>query len=155
MKSCKLSWSLVVVLSIIVALLGYKFIVGEVQPSDDGRQAVMLTKDERNALLLEMRNWLQNSQAILAASSDKDFAAVVMAAKASGMAAEANTPGSLFRKIPVEMKKLGFGTRSKFDEIAADAEQYKDSARTISKLSVAMNNCIACHATYRFIEKTQ
>ena len=155
MKSCKLSWSLVFVLSIIVALLGYKFTVGEVKPSDDGRQAVMLTKDERNALLLEMRNWLQNSQAILAAASDKDFAALVLAAKASGMAAEADTPGSLFRKIPVEMKALGFGTRKKFDEIAADAEQYKDSARTVGQLSETMKNCIACHATYRFVEKTQ
>jgi cytochrome c556 len=154
MKNCKLSWSLVVVLSIIVALLGYKFTVGEVKPSDDGRQAVMLTKDERNALLLEMRNWLQNSQAILAAASDKDFTAVVLAAKASGMAAEANTPGSLFRKIPVEMKALGFGTRKKFDEIAADAEQHHDSARTVSQLSDTMKNCIACHATYRFVEKT-
>lgn len=104
MRNCKLSWSLVVVLSIIVALFGYKFTVGDVQPSDDGRQAVMLTKDERNALLLEMRNWLQNSQAILAAASGKDFDTVIKSARASGMAAEADTPGSLFRKIPVEMK---------------------------------------------------
>ncbi len=155
MKNCKLSWSLVVVLSIIVALLGYKFTVGEVQPSDDGRQAVMLTKDERNALLLEMRNWLQNSQAILAAASEKDFDTVIKSARASGMAAEADTPGSLFRKIPVEMKALGFGTRKKFDEIAADAEASKDSNRIVSKLGEAMNNCIACHATYRFVEVAQ
>lgn len=155
MKNCKLSWSLVVVLSIIVALLGYKFTVGEVQPSDDGRQAVMLTKDERNALLLEMRNWLQNSQAILAAASEKDFDTVIKSARASGMAAEADTPGSLFRKIPVEMKALGFGTRKKFDEIATDAEASKDSNRIVSKLGEAMNNCIACHATYRFVEVAQ
>lgn len=152
MKSCKLSWGLVIVLSLIVALFGYKFTVGQVQPSDDGRKAVMLTKDERNALLLEMRNWLQNSQGILAAASKKDFAAVIKSAKASGMAAEADTPGSLFRKIPVEMNALGFGTRKKFDEIAADAEEFKDSNRIVSKLSVAMNNCVACHATYRFVE---
>jgi len=60
MKSCKLSWILVAVLSVIVAALGYKFTVGNVKPSDDGRQAVMLSKDERNALLLEMRVWLQS-----------------------------------------------------------------------------------------------
>ncbi|MFA6971726.1 MAG: hypothetical protein WC208_10040 [Gallionella sp.] len=155
MKNCKLSWSLVVVLSIIVTLLGYKFTVGEVKPSDDGRQAVMLTKDERNALLLEMRNWLQSSQGILAAASEKDFAAVSKSARASGMAAEADTQGSLFRKIPVEMKALGFGTRKKFDDIATDAEEFKDSNRIVSKLSMAMNNCIACHATYRFVEIKQ
>lgn len=154
MKNCKLSWSLVAVLLVVVALFGYKFTVGTVQPSDDGRQAVLLSKDERNALLLEMRVWLQSSQGILAAASEKDFVSVISSAKASGMSAEADTPGSLFRKLPVEMKALGFDTRKKFDDIAADAEKFKDSSLVVTKLSVAMNNCIACHATYRFVETT-
>jgi hypothetical protein len=152
MKTCKPSWFLVAVLSIIVAMFAYKFTAGEVKPSTDGRLAVQLSKDERNALLLEMRNWLQNSQAILEAASENDFETVIRTAKASGMAAEAETPGSLFRKIPLEMKKLGFDTRKKFDEIAADAEKMKDSQHTIRQLSTAMNNCIACHATYRFVD---
>jgi hypothetical protein len=152
MKNCKLSWILVALLSIAVALCAYKFTVGEVVPSDDGRVAVRLSKDERNALLLEMRTWLQNSQAILAAASTRDFAAVNKAAAASGMTAEAATPGSLFRKLPVEMKTLGFDTRKKFDAIAADAEKLKDSLHTVAQLSVAMNNCIACHASYRFVD---
>jgi hypothetical protein len=119
---------------------------------DDGRLAVLLSKDERNALLLEMRVWLQSSQGILAAASEKDFDSVIKSAKASGMGAEADTPGSLFRKLPVEMKALGFDTRKKFDDIAADAEKLKDSNRIVSKLSAAMNNCVACHAMYRFVE---
>jgi hypothetical protein len=155
MKQCKLSWALVALLTVIVAVFGYKFTVGNVAPSDDGRQAVLLTKDERNALLLEMREWLQSSQAILASAAAKDFAGVAEAARASGMGAEATTPGSLFRKLPVEMKKLGFDTRGKFDDIAADAEKSKDSNSVVTKLSVAMNNCIACHATYRFVEETK
>jgi len=69
MKNCKVSWSLVFVLSIVVAIFSYKFTVGEVEPSEDGRLAVQLTKDERNALLLEMRTWLQSTQSILAAVS--------------------------------------------------------------------------------------
>jgi len=152
MKSCKLSWLLVALLSLIVAVFAYKFTVGEVKPSDDGRLAVQLSKDERNALLLEMRTWLQNSQAMLAAVSAQDFATVANIAKASGMAAEADVPGALFRKIPVEMKKLGFDTRQKFDEIAIDAEKLKDSQHTIKQISTAMNNCVACHATYRFVD---
>ncbi len=155
MKNCKLSWALVVVLLIIVALLGYKFTVGNVRPSDDGRQAVMLSKDERNALLLEMRIWLQNSQSILSAASKNDFETVIQTAKASGMGAEAEVPGALFRKLPVEMKALGFDTRRKFDGIAADAENFKNSNHIVSKLSIAMNNCVACHATYRFVETIQ
>ena len=77
MSSCKLAWSLAAVLAIVVAVLGYKFVVGEVKPSSDGRLEVQLTRDERNALLLEMRTWLKNSQAILAAASAGDIAAVV------------------------------------------------------------------------------
>ncbi len=152
MKTCKLSWFLVAVLSIIVTMFAYKFTVGEVKPSSDGRLAVQLSQDERNALLLEMRNWLQNSQIILAAVSEKDFETIILTAKAAGMAAEKETPGSLFRKIPLEMKKLGFDTRKKFDEIAADADKMKDSQHTIKQLSAAMSNCIACHATYRFAD---
>lgn len=155
MKSCRLSWILVVVLSIIVAVFGYKFTVGNVQPSDDGRLAVMLSKDERNALLLEMRVWLQSTQGILLAASAMDFDAVVRSAKASGMSAEEETPGSLFRKLPVEMKALGFDTREKFDDIAATAAKSKDGSQVVEKLSVAMNNCIACHEMYRFIEETK
>lgn len=155
MQNCKLSWVLVIVLLIIVALFSYKFTVGNVRPSDDGRQAVLLSKDERNALLLEMRVWLQSSQGVLAAAAEKDFDAVIKSAKASGMGAEADTPGSLFRKLPVEMKALGFDTRKKFDDIAATAEKSKDSNQVVTKLSIAMNNCIACHATYRFIETAQ
>lgn len=155
MKNCKLSWSLVAALLIIVALFGYKFTVGNVQPSDDGRQAVMLSKDERNAVLLEMRGWLQSSQSIMAAVSEKDFSTVIKTAKASGMSAEAEVPGALFRKLPVEMKALGFDTRKKFDDIAADAENFKDSNHIVSKLSIAMNNCVACHAMYRFVETVQ
>ena len=155
MKNCKLSWILVAVLAMVVAVLSYKFTVGNVQPSDDGRQAVMLSKDERNALLLEMRVWLQSSQGILAAASEKNFDAVIKSAKASGMEAEADTPGSLFRKLPVEMKALGFDTRSKFDNIAVEAEKSKDSSLVVKKLSMAMNNCIACHEMYRFVEETK
>lgn len=152
MKSCKLSWALVLALLIVTAMFAYKFTVGEVQPSDDGRLAVMLSKDERNALLLEMRTWLQSSQAILAAAAAKDFDTVSKTATKSGMAAEAETPASLFRKIPLEMKALGFDTRRKFDEIAADAGKLKDSNHTVTQLSLAMHNCIACHAAYRFVE---
>lgn len=139
-------------LAIAVAVFAYKFTVGEVKPSADGRLAVQLTKDERNALLLEMRTWLQSTQAIVAAASAGDLAAAARSARASGMAAEAGTPGSLFRKIPVEMKRLGFATRAMFDEIAAEAEKTKDPQRVLTQLSAAMNNCIACHAAFRFVE---
>lgn len=152
MKNCKWSWILVGILSVVVSIFAYKFTKGEVAPSDDGRLAVKLSKNERNALLLEMRTWLQSSQSILEAVSAKNFEEVSRVAKISGMGAEANTPGSLFRKLPFEMKVLGFDTRKKFDEIAVDAIKLKNSEHTVKQLSNAMSNCIACHGVYRFVE---
>ena len=150
--NCKLCWTLVAVLAVAVAAFAYKFTVGEVRPSEDGRVAVVLTKDERNALLLEMRKWLESSQRILAAAARNDFGEVAQAATASGMAAEASTPASLFRKIPLEMKTLGFATRRKFDDIASEAQSTKDANRVVASLAAAVGNCTACHATYRFVE---
>ncbi len=152
MKNCKVSWSLVFILSVVVAAFSYKFTVGEVKPSEDGRLAVQLTKDERNALLLEMRTWLQSSQSILEAVSAKNFEEVNRVAKISGMSAEADTPASLFRKLPAAMKALGFDTRKKFDEIADDALKLRNPEHTIKQLSSTMNSCIACHSVYRFTE---
>lgn len=152
MRSCKVSWSLVFILSVVVAIFSYKFTVGEVEPSEDGRMAVQLTKDERNALLLEMRTWLQSTQSILAAVSAKNFEEVSRVAKISGMSAEAETPASLFRKLPAAMKALGFDTRKKFDEISDDAIKLRDPEHTIKQLSNTMNSCIACHSVYRFTE---
>jgi len=153
MKKIKISWIIIVILIIIIAIFVYKFTAGSVTPSDDGRQAVILTKDERNMILLEMRTWLQSTQGVLKAAINNDLEEVATVARVSGMAAEALTPGSLFRKIPLPMKKLGFGTRSKFDEIAVMAENKVDNKKIIKFLSDTMTNCIACHASYRLVEE--
>ena len=152
MRSCKLCWGLVFVLSVVVGVFSYKFTVGEVEKSEDGRVSVLLSKDERNDLLKEMRTWLETTQGILAAASENNFKEVAIIATKSGMGAEASTPGSLFRKLPFDMKALGFDTRKKFDDIAEDALKYKDSKRTVTLVAEAMNNCIGCHASYRFPE---
>ncbi len=149
MRSLKLAWSLVALLSLVVAFFAYKFTAGEAQPSQDGRMEIQLTQDERNTFLLEMRTWMQSTQAIMAALSQEDYAAVAQLAKAAGMEVEEATPAVMFKKIPLPMKKLGFDTRAQFDAIAADAGQ-KTMQRTLGQLGQAMNNCIACHATYRF-----
>lgn len=153
MKSCKLCWVLVVVLALALAYIAYSFVTGKVQPTEDGRVGVVLSKDERNLVLAEMRAWLENSQRLLAAANRNDFAEVAKLARASGMAAEAGTPATLMMKLPLEMKTLGLGTRAKFDAIAAEAEKTKDAKRVLVGLGDAMGNCVACHATYRFVQQ--
>jgi hypothetical protein len=155
MKNIKLLWSVIALLTLLVFGMGYKFIAGNVAPSDDGRTSVVLNKDERNLVLAEMRAFLVSVQAISQAITENDMDKVASLATKAGMAAEANTPGSLFRKIPIEMKKLGFGTRKKFDEIAKTAKEQNDTKILRKQLDSLMNNCIACHAIFRLPEPTE
>lgn len=153
MKNIQLSWVLVVILSLVVAIFAYKFTAGAVAPSDEGRLAVLISKDERNALLLEMRTWLESAQGVLAAANKGDMTKVATIARVSGMAAEEETPGSLFAKIPIAMKTLGFATRVRFDDMAKMAEEGKSSQEISTYLADTMNNCIACHAMYTFVDE--
>lgn len=148
---CKACWALVLVLSIAVAGMAYKFIIaGDIKLSSDGRQAIQLTDSERNLVLTEMRTFLSSAQAITQALTTENLDQVAKAARTVGAAAQQAVPGSLMGKLPLEFKKLGFDTHQKFDQLALDAEQLGDREYTLKQLAELMNNCVACHATYRF-----
>jgi hypothetical protein len=153
MKNFKILWAIICTLLIVLIAVAYKFIQGSVAVSDDERVAVVLSKDERNLILSEMRNFLISTQKISEAITNDDMELVATLAKSAGMAAEENTPGSLLAKIPLSMKTLGFDTRKRFDQIAADAEQLKVPVHSRRQLDQLMKNCIACHASFKIIEQ--
>jgi hypothetical protein len=153
MKNFKILWAIICTLLIVLIAVAYKFIQGSVAVSDDERVAVVLSKDERNLILSEMRNFLISTQKISEAITNDDMELVATLAKSAGMAAEENTPGSLLAKIPLSMKTLGFDTRKRFDQIAADAEQLKVPIHSRRQLDQLMKNCIACHASFKIIEQ--
>ena len=152
MKNVKVLWTIIILLLGLSGFLINKFVSGNVEPSDDGRISVILTKDERNLVLAEMRQFLISVQGVSQAITDKNMDKVATLAHQAGMAAEADTPGALLQKLPLGMKKLGFGTRDKFDEIAATAKNDKDPMKARKQLDNLMLNCIACHAAYRLPE---
>lgn len=153
MKNYKILWAIIFTLSLLLVAIGYKFIQGSVAVSDDERVAIVLSKEERNLILNEMRNFLINTQKISEAITNEDMELVAILAKSAGMAAEENTPGSLLAKIPLAMKTLGFDTRKRFDQIAADAEELKVPVHSRRQLEQLMKNCIACHASFKIIEQ--
>ncbi len=155
MKNVKVLWAIIIVLLIVSGVLVNKFVSGNVAKSDDGRISVLLNKDERNLVLGEMRAFLVSLQGVSQAITENNMEKVAELAHKAGMAAEADTPGSLLQKIPLGMKKLGFGTREKFDEIAETARTSKDAAKARNQLDALMNNCIACHLTYRLPESKE
>ena len=153
MKNFKILWAIICTLLIVLIVVAYKFVQGSVAVSDDERVAVVLSKDERSLILSEMRNFLISTQKISEAITNDDMELVATLAKSAGMAAEENTPGSSLAKIPLSMKTLGFDTRKRFDQIAADAEQLKVPVHSRRQLDQLMKNCIACHASFKIIEQ--
>ncbi|HFQ14637.1 MAG TPA: hypothetical protein ENK40_07580 [Gammaproteobacteria bacterium] len=147
---CKLGWSVAGVLLLALLAVGYKFIIaGSTLPASDGREALLLEPGERDLVLAEMRQFLASVQGITDGLTGKDMQRVAEAARGVGAAAQQAVPASLVGKLPLSFKKLGFDTHRKFDLLALDAEQLEDPEHTLQQLSELMNNCVACHATYR------
>ena len=146
-KTCSL---IIIVLIAIIAGGAYKFIFqGSVAPSSDGRLALQLTPAERDFVLFEMRTFLNSVQKITDGVLKKDFELIATSAKEVGATAQNIMPGTLVGKLPLAFKQLGFDTHTRFDQIALDAEQLGDEEHTLTQLSELMQNCVACHATYR------
>jgi hypothetical protein len=147
---CKLCWTITIVLILAVSAMTYKFILsGEVVPSSDGRQALLLEPGERDLVLAEMRAFLTSVQSIIAAVGKKDSAKIAVEARKVGAAAQQAVPGSLAGKLPLPFKKLGFDTHRKFDMLGLDAEELEDPEHSLQQLSELMQNCVACHEAYR------
>lgn len=147
---CKLSWSISGILLIALIAMSYKFIiVGSVAPGDDGRQALILDRAERDFVLAEMRTFLSSVQAITDGISKDDMNKVAEAARMVGVQAQKGMPGTLTGKLPLSFKKLGLDTHNKFDELALNAEQLGDPDRSLRQLSELINNCVACHSIYK------
>lgn len=152
MKNFKVLWIVIVLLVIALSAIGYKFLQGNVAPSEDSRIAVVLSKEERNLILNEMRNFLISTQGVSEAITNNDLNLAAKLATEAGMKAEKNTPGTLMSKIPFSMKTLGFDTRQKFDRISADAVRINDPIYSRKQLDQLMKNCIACHASFKLVE---
>ncbi len=116
----------------------------------DARQAIVLDSEERAVVLTEMRIFLQSVQQVTEGISNDDMDRVAIAARQSGRNAQGAMPASLPGKLPVAFKKLGFDTHAKFDALALDAEQLGDGGHALEQLGQLLNNCIACHAAFRF-----
>jgi hypothetical protein len=152
MKNLKILWAVITILLLALSMIGYKVVQGDVSPSEDERIAINLSKNERNLVLNEMRNFLISTQGVSEAISNNDLKLAAKLASEAGMQAEKNTPGSLLSKIPFAMKTLGFDTRQKFDQIATDALKLNDPIHSRNQLDTLMKNCIACHASFKILE---
>jgi len=153
MRNYKILWCVIALLLLALTTIAYKLVQGNVTPSDDNRIAVNLSKNERNFVLTEMRNFLITTQGVSEAITNNDLELAAKLATQAGMQAEKVAPSSLLPKIPLAMKTLGYDTHQKFDQIASDALQLKNPMHSRQQLDALMKNCIACHASFKILER--
>jgi cytochrome c556 len=115
----------------------------------DQRQTIRLDSTQRAHVLGEMRSMLSGTQAILAALSNDDMAAVAQQARTLGMNMGHKAENHLHDLLPESFMQLGMSVHQDFDRIAGDAETLKDPKHTLRQLSTTMNTCGVCHETYR------
>jgi cytochrome c556 len=115
----------------------------------DDRERIVLPAPARNMVLAEMRMMLESVAAVVAALSEGDTAAAAQAARASGMAMAVDVDPALRELLPAAFVELGMATHRGFDTLADKLEQGVDHETALTELGTLMQNCIACHDTYR------
>jgi cytochrome c556 len=118
--------------------------------AEDGRQVVQLTEAERAMVAADMRQMLANIEAMTAGLAAGDVQAVVSAASKNGDAMMRQLPSQIRAKLPTPFAQMGAASHKAFDQIAAETKSVKNPAPVLKQMSAAMQNCVACHATYRF-----
>lgn len=128
-------------------LLAASATAGAAEPDD--RQPLLVSAKQRDHVLGEMRGLLSGIQAIVAALSKDDMAAVAGAARSLGMGMAHKAEGELKGALPKEFMALGMSLHQDFDRIAESASAKRDPKELLRQMSEAMNKCNACHEGYQ------
>lgn len=114
----------------------------------DSRIDLKLTPGERVEFLTEMRQMLASIHGILQGMGAGDRAKIAESARMSGNRMARATPASVRAKLPKAFQELGGPTHMMFEELAirAETDDMDSLARDTANL---MNQCMACHATFR------
>lgn len=145
---------LVVVIMLVSILLNigliYIFVFkGETVKSNDKRVALMMSNDNKDFVLVEMRDFLESVQKINEGILNNDANKVIEAGNKSGGSVIDHAPKDLLKSLPLGFKQLGFSTHDLFDEIAKTAKENFEPIETQKKLNDLLNKCVACHHSYK------
>ena len=147
----KLSKMVITATSIILnIILIYIFVFkGETVEANDNRTELTMSESNRDFVLLEMRDFLESIQQINEGILNNKPELIIKASKHSGGSVIEHAPKGLLKSLPMGFKELGFATHDLFDEIALNAEQNFDPKQTQNQLNSLLNNCTACHRSYK------
>ncbi len=114
----------------------------------DNRISLGFTAKEKAEFLAEMRQMLASIQGVITGIGTDDRELIVKSARYSGNRMARATPQSIKNKTPVSFEEIGGPTHMKFEELVIRAET--DDMDTLAELTgEIMQNCLACHATFK------
>lgn len=119
-----------------------------VPTATDTRYNLKLTASEQAEFLAEMRNMLGSIQYIMIGIGSSDRAMIAEYARRSGNKMARATPASIRAKTPTAFQEIGGPTHLMFEELAIRAES-DDMDMIASYTGKLMNQCMACHATFK------
>lgn len=117
---------------------------------EDSRVIITLTEAEKAIVMEQMRQMLSSVQGITDGLAQGDSQAVLESASKSGPSMMQDLPSQIRMKFPEPFSQMGMATHMAFDKIVQEAKDIKSPVPILKQLSVAIQNCDACHATYRF-----
>ena len=119
------------------------------EAQNDTREAVLLDDESRAFVIHEMQQFVGGLQQAIIALSTDDVKSAGAALRPLGMQGMASAPPALMSSVPPGFRQIGMPIHMAFDQIADAAERGATVKDVLSSLGMAMNRCVACHATYR------
>lgn len=117
--------------------------------ANDGRTEIKIKKENREFVMAEMRGFLESVQTINVGIAKNDPKIIEKIGQESGSCKIDAVPQGLVKSLPFGFKQMGFQTHALFDEMAKMAKEKYDRQQTQEKLNQLLNNCVACHKTYK------
>lgn len=140
---------------LIITGLIYKFFIkgDDVKKIKDGRYEIKMSTENREFVMAEMRLFLESIKTINEGIAENNPEKIASIGKQSGVCKVEAVPKGLIKSLPLEFKNMGMQTHDYFDKIATIAKENYSQKGIQKELNSLMNNCVACHRTYKISRK--
>ncbi|MBN8607027.1 MAG: hypothetical protein J0L81_08935 [Caulobacterales bacterium] len=115
----------------------------------DAREAITLSRTERDLVLGEMRLMLESTEGVVAGLAANDMQAIEQAAARSSPSAPGTVDQAMHGALPEAFLHSGAAAHGGFADIARLARDGAGAEAINARLSQTLHQCTSCHATYR------
>jgi hypothetical protein len=119
------------------------------------RQSIELSVQDREKILLDMRNALVDVQQMYVALGEEDYERLNELASRYGMAAGMKLGKTLTepKAIPMAFMQMSLPVHQKFDELSRAAKAGAPKEELYGRLTSAFAGCLPCHGVYELTVK--